>query len=67
MFVIVLTTVFNVFSTCVLISLFTIITVFVMQIMNMLMSISIALSTCTHALYILLMCVPVFYISTDFT
>ena len=38
MCVIVLITVFNVFSTCVRVSLSTIITMFVMQIMNMLMS-----------------------------
>ena len=38
MFVIMTTTVFNVFSTCVPVSLSTINTMFVMQIMNMLMS-----------------------------
>ena len=68
MFVILITTVFNVFSTCVPISLSTIITMFVMQIMNMLISTIIKYNS-SHVLihYILLMCVPVLYISTDFT
>ena len=45
MFVIIITTVYNVFSTCVPVSLSTIITIFVMQIMNMLISIIIKYSS----------------------
>ena len=45
MFVIMITTVFNVFSTCVPVSLSTITTMFVIQIMNMLMSIIIKYSS----------------------
>ena len=69
MFVIVVTTVFDVFSTCVPVSLSTIITMFVMQIMNMLMFTIIKYSSIHMYLmyYISLMCVPVLYISTDFT
>ena len=55
MCVIMITTVFNVFSSCVPVSLSTIITMFVMQIMNI-SSLSIALSTCTHALYFTNVC-----------
>ena len=48
MFVIMITAVFNVFSTCVPVSLSTIITMFFMQIMNMLMSTSsIYMYSCT--------------------
>ena len=45
MCVMMITIVFNVFSTCVPVSLSTIITMFVMQIMNMLMSIIIKYSS----------------------
>ena len=54
MCVIIITTVFNVFSTCVPVSLSTIITMFVMQIMNMLMSTIIKYSSIHMYIYILI-------------